>query len=399
MKQRISNQSATAGFLAAGVAMAALCTAAVQSQAQGKQVYRDPSGAYSVNVPAGWQAQPQAGSPMVSMVDAKTKVSVTLGVMRGPEASTPTAESQLQGIEKQFPQSCPQAKVIERGATKLAGIDGSFIAVHCGGADGPRLMKFTAATKPGVVALMISNSPGEAYLKVLLPLESIRSSFKALPVAGAMGTSAPMGGMAGGRSGFGGRSAMQGAGGGQAPMQAMNAAQPQGQPFGQSQGQFQGQSQAQPQPSGEFPSPGGSASGAYHDPQGRYSLAVPSGWNTASDNGNLTLSSGATFVTVATSTGAKSADVNHQIVQQIQAQYKNFQVMNEGDFQDNGHPAHGTNATGINPKGVRASVLVVSIDAGSGHYLVLISSAPNDQAKQINSTVMQIAQSVHFGGE
>jgi hypothetical protein len=376
MKQRISNQSATAGFLAAGVAMAALCAAAVQSQAQGKQVYRDPSGAYSVNVPAGWQAQPQAGSPMVSIVDAKTKVSVTLGVMRGPEASTPTAESQLQGIEKQFPQSCPQAKVIERGATKLAGIDGSFIAVHCGGADGPRLMKFTAATKPGVVALMISNSPGEAYLKVLLPLESIRTSFKALPAAGAMG-----------------------AGGGQAPMQAMNAAQPQGQPFGQSQGQFQGQSQAQPQPSGEFPSPGGSASGAYHDPQGRYSLAVPSGWNTASDNGNLTLSSGATFVTVATSTGANSADVNHQIVQQIQAQYQNFQVMNEGDFQDNGHPAHGTNATGINPKGVRASVLVVSIDAGSGHYLVLISSAPNDQAKQINSTVMQIAQSVRFGGE
>jgi hypothetical protein len=176
-------------------------------------------------------------------------------------------------------------------------------------------------------------------------------------------------------------------------MQGMNAAQPQDQPFGQS------QPQAQSQPSGDFPSPGGAASGAYHDPQGRYSLAVPSGWNTASDNGNLTLSSGASFVTVATSTGAKPADVSHQIVQQIQAQYKNFQVMNEGDFQDNGHAAHGTNATGINPKGVRASVLVVSIDAGSGHYLVLISSAPNDQAKQINSTVMQIAQSVRFGGE
>jgi hypothetical protein len=158
------------------------------------------------------------------------------------------------------------------------------------------------------------------------------------------------------------------------------------------------QGQPQTQPGGDFPSPGGSDSGAYHDPQGRYSLAVPSGWNTASDNGNLTLSSGSSWVSVATSSGAQPADVNHQIVQQIQSQYKQFQILNEGDFQNNGHPSHGTNATGVNPKGVRVSVLVVSIGAGSGHFLVLISSAPNDQAKQINSTVMQIAQSVKFGG-
>jgi hypothetical protein len=84
---------------------------------------------------------------------------------------------------------------------------------------------------------------------------------------------------------------------------------------------------------------------------------------------------------------------------QIQAQYKQFQVLNEGDFQNNGHAAHGTNATGINPKGARVSVLVVSISAGSGNYLILISSAPNDQAKQINGAVMQIAQSVRFAGE
>jgi hypothetical protein len=143
----------------------------------------------------------------------------------------------------------------------------------------------------------------------------------------------------------------------------------------------------------------GSGSNTYRDPQGRYALAVPDGWNLASDNGNVTLSSGASWVTVATSSGAQPADVNRQVVQQIQAQYKSFQVLNEGDFQNNGHPAHGANATGINPKGARVSVLVVSISAGSGHYLILISSAPNDQAKQINGAVMQIAQSVRFAGE
>jgi hypothetical protein len=361
--------------------MACLCAGALQMQAQGKHVYTDPNGNFSVTVPAGWQTQPQQGSPMISIVNPNTKVSVTLGVMKGPEANTPSAEAELKQIEGQFPQSCPQAKILERGAARLAGLSGSFMAVHCGGADGPQTMKFTAASKPGLVALMVTASPGDAYLKELIPLGEIHNSLKVLAAAGAQPVAGQ--GMGGGRAPMQGAGSGQGAGGSQASMQGMADGQGQGQGAG----------------GGQFPSPGGSGSGAYHDPQGRFSLAVPSGWNTASDNGNLTLSSGATWVSVTTSTGAKPADVNHQIVLQIQAQYKNFQLLNEGDFQNNGHAAHGTNATGINPKGARVAVLVVSISAGSGNYLVLISSAPNEQAKDFNGTVMQIAQSVRFAGE
>jgi hypothetical protein len=355
MKQTIHPQTARIMVFAAGVAMSWLCAGPVLSLAQGKQVYTDPAGVYSVAVPGGWQAQPQQGTPMVSIVDAKTKVSVTLGVMKGPAENTPTAEKELQDMEAQFPQSCPGAKILERGATRLAGLSGSFVSVHCNAAEGAQLMRFTAASKPGVVALMVSASPGDAYLKVLLPLESIRNSFKVLPAAGAQGAS------------------MQGPGG--------------------------AQSQAQSGGSGDFPSPGDAGSGAYHDPQGRFSLAVPAGWNTASDNGNLTLSSGSSWASFMTGSGAQPGDANHQVIQQIQAQYKEFKVLNEGDFKSNGHPAHGTNATGINPKGARVSVLVVSIGAGSGNYLTIISSSPNDQAKEINGTVMQIAQSVRFAGE
>jgi hypothetical protein len=362
--------TASAGpSLGAVLAMACLCAGALQMQAQGKQVYTDPNGNFSVAVPAGWQTQPQQGSPMISIVNPNTKVSVTLGVMKGPEANTPSAEAELKQIEGQFPQSCPQAKILERGATRLAGLSGSFIAVHCGGADGPQTMKFTAASKPGLVALMVTASPGDAYLKEMIPLGEIHNSLKVLAAEGAQ----------------------QGSGQGMGGGHVSGSGTPEPQRIGDGQGQAQAQS------GGEFPSPGGS--GAYHDPQGRYSLAVPAGWNTASDNGNLTLSSGASWVSVATSTGAKPADVSHQIVQQIQAQYKNFQILNEGDFQNNGRAAHGTNATGINPKGARVAVLVVSISAGSGNYLVLISSAPNEQAKDFNGTVMQIAQSVRFAGE
>jgi hypothetical protein len=142
-------------------------------------------------------------------------------------------------------------------------------------------------------------------------------------------------------------------------------------------------------------------SGLYHDPQGRYSLTVPNGWTAEpqANTGALQVSSGPSWAMLITSGGPNPGDVNHQVTQQIQAQFKNFQLLNEGDLQVNGHPSHGTTATGINPKGERVSVLVLSINAGSDHYLTIISSSPNDQAKTVNATVMQMAQSLRFGGE
>ena len=163
--------------------------------------------------------------------------------------------------------------------------------------------------------------------------------------------------------------------------------------MGNGQGQMQG---------GGFPDPGGSGgSGPFRDPKGRYTLTPPSGWNTAVDGnaGTATFSQNGSWATVATGGGAQPAEANRNVVQQIQAQYKDFKILNEGDFQNNGHPAHGTNATGINPKGARVSVLVVSIGVGSSNYLTVISSAPNDQAKAVNGLVMQMVQSVRFSGE
>jgi hypothetical protein len=58
-----------------------------------------------------------------------------------------------------------------------------------------------------------------------------------------------------------------------------------------------------------------------------------------------------------------------------------------------------TTATGVNPKGERVSVFVLSINAGSGHFLTVISSSPNELAKAVNATVMQMAKSIRFAGE
>jgi hypothetical protein len=141
----------------------------------------------------------------------------------------------------------------------------------------------------------------------------------------------------------------------------------------------------------------------YRDPQGRYSLTVPAGWAVTppadAGSGTVQLSSGPSWAMLLPTGGSQPLDVNHEITHQIQAQFTGFQLLNEGDFQVNGHPAHGSTGTGINPKGMRVSVLIVSINAGSGHFLTVVSSAPNDQAKNINDTVMQLAQSIRFAGE
>jgi|GEM_PF-4853114 len=159
----------------------------------------------------------------------------------------------------------------------------------------------------------------------------------------------------------------------------------------------QARSEARPDSS----TPAKSGPGIYRDPYGRYSLTVPDGWTAEPQTGSgaLQLSSGPSWAMFVTGGGSVPRDVSHQITQQIQAQFTGFQLLNEGDLQINGHASHGITATGVNPKGARVSVLVLSINVGSGHFLSMISSAPIDQARTVNGTIMQIAQSIRFGGK
>jgi len=320
------------------LAFALLALCASPAQAQG--AYKDPSGAFSVQLPAGWQAQTQPDSPIISFVNEKAQASISMGVLHGAADSTPTAEKELDSIQSQFPQNCPQARIKQRGSTALGGMSGAFLLVGCtndkGGAE---VMKFAVASKPGLLVVLNSASPAPNYDAVLPALNSIEHSLRLLAVS--------------------------------EPAQA--------------------------------PAPSHGNSRIYRDPQGRYTLAVPAGWSVTPPanpgSGTVQLSSGASWAMLMPSSGGQPRDVNHEVTQQIQAQFKDFQLLNEGDLQLNGHSSHGTTATGINPKGARVSVLVLSIDAGSGHYLTVISSSPNDQAKSINAAVMQMAQSIRFNGE
>jgi hypothetical protein len=338
LHSRLPSRILGAPTMAAALAILGASISLAQSPAQAQSLYKDPAGAFTVMVPAAWETQRESGSPMVSFVNRKLQASVSMGVIHGNDANTSTPEKELEMIQGQFPQNCPQAKIQKRGSATLGGIDGAFMLVNCtNDKGGQEVMKFAVASKPGLLMVLNSASPAMNYEAALPAFDSMEHSLKQLAMNGA---------------------------------QAQSAAAP--------------------------PSPD-----AFHDPQGRYSLAVPDGWTAApqADSGTLQLSSGPNWAMVIAGNGSVPSDVNQQVTQQIQAQFTGFQLLNEGDLQVNGHPSHGTTATGMNPKGERVSILVLSISAGAGHFLTVISSSPNDQAKTINATVMQMAQSIRFAGE
>jgi hypothetical protein len=287
--------------MAASFAILGASISLTQTSAQAQNLYKDPAGAFTVMVPATWATQRETGSPMVSFVNERLQASVSMGVIHGNEANTPTPDKELEMIQGQFPQNCPQAKIQKRGPNTLGGITGTYMLVNCtNDKGGLEVMRFAVASKPGLLLVLNSASPAMNYEAALPAFSSMEHSLKQLTLTGESDAAAP------------------------------------------------------------------SNSEAFHDPEGRYSLAVPEGWSAApqADSGALQLSSGPSWAMLMTGSGSVPSDVNHQVTQQIEAQFTAFQLMNEGDLQVNGHPAHGTTATGTNPKGERVSVLVLSISAG-----------------------------------
>ncbi|MGA3015873.1 MAG: hypothetical protein ABSF62_02055 [Bryobacteraceae bacterium] len=386
------------------LAMLGLCAGLAQTQAQAQTPYKDPAGAFTVLIPAGWQTQQQPGSPMVSFVNEKSQASVSMGVIPGSEANTPTADQELEKIQSQFPQACPQAKIKQRGPTTLGGMSGAFLLVNCTNSPGGlEVMKFAVASKPGMLVVLNSASPAANYDAVLPAFNSIEHSLKFLTGTAAQAPAAPAPSGNSRQLAALQKACATGALSKDECDQRRARLTAQAQPAEPARPPAPSQPPEPARPPAQSSRPANSGSGRYRDPQGRYSLAVPAGWAVTppadAGAGNVQLSFGPSWAMLLLNSGSLPRDVNHQVTQQIQAQYTGFQLLNEGDLQVNGHPAHGSTATGVNPKGARVSVLVISINAGSGHFLTVVSSAPNDQAKSINDTVMQMAQSIRFAGE
>jgi hypothetical protein len=128
-----------------------------------------------VQVPQGWKTQPQ-GDQGISVINEESRASVTVGVMHGPEASTPSPQTELDDVQSQFGKNCPHANIKQRGSSTLGGLTGMFLIVSCAESDGEDLLRFVAASWPGMVLLLNSSVPAASAARLQSVMKSIENS-------------------------------------------------------------------------------------------------------------------------------------------------------------------------------------------------------------------------------
>lgn len=392
-------------FPLASFLVASVCT--IPGQAQ--NLYRDPAGNFTVQVPPGWQTQPQEDKQGISIVNTKFQSSVTVGVMRSPGSSTPSPEKELEDMQSQVVQDCPNARVKQRGSASLAGLSGVFFIVSCPAHGGEEVMKFAAASAPGLMIVLNSAVPFSDLGSVQSAMNSIERSIAVSgelsnsPI-GASGSGAPINETAGNSRQLAALTKACSIGAlskeecDQRMASLLNHPAP-------SVASDQPQTMTSNDPNWTPGTGAPATSSTYRDNQGRYSLTVPEGWTATPESdgsGTLQLVRGSAWATVALTSADDSsqpADLNRAILQDLKPRYKHTALVNESGFTANGHPAFETDGSGIDSKGVRVSVMVVSIQAHGLDFLSVVASAPNHEAKETSDQMMRMLQSIRFGGQ
>ena len=141
----------------------------------------------------------------------------------------------------------------------------------------------------------------------------------------------------------------------------------------------------------------------YKEPNGRYSMTIPPGWKLEANQAaaNLTIRQGEAWAIFSTSYSTQPPlGVIHKEADQMKGMYTSFQPLNDSPFTTQSkHPAAGMTVAAVVPPGKKVVMLYVTQGAGGGNYMTMVSSAPDTQAPQTNGLLMQIFESVRFGGE
>ena len=137
----------------------------------------------------------------------------------------------------------------------------------------------------------------------------------------------------------------------------------------------------------------------FKDPRGRYSLSIPPGWEVSMAGDDPTFHNGASWIQVRIVTAKSPSAAVDQAADLFRSQFTAFNTINRGNTTIAGRASHGLNVDAITTAGQRVSVLLTAQPQGGKQYFVLVSSTPVAQAPQLNTSVMNLANSVHFSGE
>jgi hypothetical protein len=139
----------------------------------------------------------------------------------------------------------------------------------------------------------------------------------------------------------------------------------------------------------------------YKDPQGRFSITIPSGWTVDTSAGNLKITHGDAWANFNTEyqTGGPLA-----VAQSTALKMEQFmtepKVLNQGNFTTGAkYPAAGiaigcTISTKSGP--AHRIMLFNAIAAGNDNYVVMTSSADYDTGRPRNSELAQAVESIRF---
>ena len=148
---------------------------------------------------------------------------------------------------------------------------------------------------------------------------------------------------------------------------------------------------------GEPAAPAGAR--VFKDPDGRYSVFVPEGWNTAANKGAATFSSGEAWATIIPSPMSRPDEAVNAFVSQLRAGYARLDAAQSGQPTIGGHEAVFATFSGVNPKNDSVAVTVAGLLGPSGQVLVYMSSAPLARVDDYSNAFLAIIQGVRFAGE
>lgn len=137
----------------------------------------------------------------------------------------------------------------------------------------------------------------------------------------------------------------------------------------------------------------------YRDPDGRFTLTIPAGWNAAPAKGGVVVTRGNASAVFSPFDGATGPQ---QIVAALAAQYgaqwRNLSRFDAGEFQIGGQPAAYAMYTGVSPRGAESLLRVAGVGQGREAFAIIIS-VPREEFNAASPTLQAIESSFAFAGE
>ncbi len=118
----------------------------------------------------------------------------------------------------------------------------------------------------------------------------------------------------------------------------------------------------------------GQNSQTFHDPQGRFTVALPAGWHAVTLNPDcFQISNGGAYLTVIVSMGDPGMALK-AVAHQFSGQWHGFTEVSGSEVVLGGVPATSVTYAGTNPQGAAANLHLIGMSDGNRTYMIMVSA-------------------------